>query len=479
MRLWPRSVRAQVTLMFALGAAAALAAGLALLYLTLDRQLRMALDADLASRGADLAAAVSAGDIGAVDRDPMAQLYDVRGAVLAGSPALAGQRLIADQEVRDAPAEAFISRTAPLGHDGAPVHVRLRSQRLAPHGDVLTVGVSAAAVNEARTRLLEVLLIAGPALIGAVAVAGWLVVRAALQPVDALTREAAAFSSLDTGGRLPAVPGDDEIARLARTLNGMLDRLRAAFARERAFVDDASHELRTPLAVLRGEIELALSTHDPGELRRSLHAALGESEKLSRLAEDLLLLAREQAGSLTFHRAPVDLLDLAAAVAGRLEPALGLRISVTGDPTVIEGDADRLRQVLANLAANSASAGASRAQVRVTRDRYATLIEVADDGPGFPPGILDSAFDRFVRGDDARTRDGSGAGLGLSIVRAVVAASGGTVGVRNGAPLGGAVVTIRLAQPHPGIEQGVSQVDGDVGERDEQRCDQDDADDDR
>jgi signal transduction histidine kinase len=221
----------------------------------------------------------------------------------------------------------------------------------------------------------------------------------------------------------------------------MLARLRVAFEREQAFVDDASHELRTPVAVLRGELELALaSADDPDEVERALRSALGEAERLSRLAEDLLLLARERAGSLVLRREPVDLLDLATDEADRLGRILRLEITVTGDPVVVAGDGDRLRQVLGNLAANSAAAGASTARVRLGTDGGAATLQFADDGPGFPPGM--ALFERFVRGD--RSRSGTGAGLGLSIVRAVVSAHGGEVAAGNGAPLGGAVVTARL-----------------------------------
>jgi two-component system, OmpR family, sensor kinase len=322
--------------------------------------------------------------------------------------------------------------------------VRMFSQRL-DTSRVLSVGVSAQPLQEARRRLLALLLGAAPLLLSVLAVAGWLAVRAALRPVDVLTREAATISSLESDRSLPPVPGDDEIARLARTLDGMLARLRVAFARERAFVDDASHELRSPIAVLRGELELALSaTDDPPEVERSLRAALGEAERLSRLAEDLLLLARERAGSLVVRRDPVDLLDLATAEARRLEPVLGLRIDVSGDPVVVQGDADRLRQLLANLVHNSAAAGSNAVRVHVGADAAQAELQVADDGRGFPPDLQDAAFERFVRGDHARTPGASGAGLGLSIVRAIAAAHGGTVDAHNGKPLGGAVVTARL-----------------------------------
>jgi two-component system OmpR family sensor kinase len=446
-RLTPTSLSSRVTLLVALGAAAAITLSLSLLYVVLDRQLSDALDADLAVRSQDLVATVRAGDRGVLANDPLVQLYGPDGALLISSPSVNGadQRLLSPREARDIGEP--VRATTSLRLDGArtAVPVRLLSQRITPGGMVLTVGVSEQPVEAARDRLLLVLLLVGPVLAGLLAWAGRLVVHAALRPVDTLTREAAAISSLDTDRRLPTVPGDDEIARLARTLDGMLTRLRAAFARERAFVDDASHELRTPVAVLRGELELALSaTDDPAEVERSLRAALREAERLTQLAEDLLLLARQQAGAAVVNREPVDLLDLASAEAGRLQRALGLRIDVSGDPVVVPADPQRLQQVLANLARNSATAGATRAQIRLAPGRDTIAVEVADDGPGFPAGILDQAFDRFVRGDEVRTRGAGGAGLGLAIVRGVAAAHGGSVEARNGGPLGGAVVTVRL-----------------------------------
>lgn len=444
MRLLPRSLRSRVILVFTVGAAVVLSVCMALLYVALDNQLTSALDEDLSSRSSDISAALRAGDTGVVARDPMAQLYASDSTLLAGSASLGTTRLFSAADVRDLRREVAETRSIPIGGEAERSKVRILPRRLGS-GEVLVVGVSAEPLQAARERLVAVLLVAAPLLIGLLGLAGWLVVRAALRPVDILTREAAAISSVETDRRLPAVPGNDEIARLARTLDGMLGRLRVAFERERAFVDDASHELRTPIAVLRGEIELALSAlGEPAEVERSLVAALGETERLTRLAEDLLLLARERAGSLVIRREPVDLLDLATGEARRLGPLLGPRIEVLGETVVVDGDPDRLRQVLTNLLHNSAAAGARTVHMRVTSDGTTTALEIADDGPGFPPAVIDSAFERFVRGDDARTPGSSGAGLGLAIVRAVVAAHGGTVEARNGEPLGGAVITARL-----------------------------------
>lgn len=443
----PRSLRARVTALFALGAATALCVGLVLLYVTLDRQLATALDAGLGARSDDLVAAVRAGDVNVVESDPMAQLYAEDGRVVAASATLDGDRLLSDAQVREVDGPTFAT-VRPGSDDGVtPGRIRVLSTPVDAER-TLSVAVPTEPLEEARERLLLVLLLVGPLMIGMVALIGWSTVRAALRPVDLLTREAKAISSVHEPRRLPAMPGDDEIARLARTLDEMLVRLHVSFERERGFVDDASHELRTPIAVLRGELELALSAVDDRvETEHSLRAALRETERLSRLAEDLLLLARGRAGSLVVRNEPLDLLDLVMAEGRRLGPGLGLSVSVTGEPAVVDGDPERLCQVVANALRNSSEAGADCVAVDVRQDGGSVTLVVADDGPGLPSGILSSAFERFARGDQARTAGRSGAGLGLSIVQAIVSAHGGTVSVGNGPPLGGAVLTVRLPRP--------------------------------
>jgi signal transduction histidine kinase len=443
-RLVPTSLRTRLALVFGLGTSAVLLLSLSLLYLALHRQLDGAVDADLAGRSDDLVASVRANDLRAVAGDPMAQLYDAAGTPVATSAALTERVLLDPVQVRAVHRRTVGNSVLPLRIGSAPLQVRLLSRPVGRAGQVLTVGLPLAAVESAGNRQLKVLALATPVLIAALVALGWWLLHAALRPVDRLTREAAAISTLDSNRTLLVMPGDDEIARLANTLGTMLSRLSVAFARERAFVDDASHELRTPIAVLRGEIDLALgAVDDPDEVRQSLLAARAQVGRLDRLAEDLLLLARERAGSLVVHPEPVDLAEAARHEAATLRRVTGLAIKVVGDPVIVAADSGRLRQVLTNLAANSAAAGATAVRVGVRIDHEAAHVEWADDGPGFAPGLLDAAFERFVRGDAART-SATGAGLGLSIVRAVVAAHGGTVHLRNGPPLGGAVVTVRL-----------------------------------
>ncbi|AGZ43361.1 sensor histidine kinase [Actinoplanes friuliensis] len=432
------SLRSRLVILFAAGTSVVLALGLSLLYLALDRQLTAAVDADLRGRAADLISGIAAGDRTAVAADPMAQLFATDGALLTGTSSLPGP-LLDPARVRATTTPSLVRTQLPIGYRSGPVRVRLLAEPVGATGEVLAVAVASGGVERGSDRQLTVLLVAAPVLVAVLAALGWLLVRAALRPVDALTREAAAISTLDSARRLPAVSGSDEIARLAATLDDMLGRLAVSFARERAFVDDASHELRTPVAVLRGEIDLALSAlDDSAEVEQSLRAAQDQVARLARLTEDLLVLARERGGSLVVHREPVDLADLVRAEAR-------MPVSVRGEPVVVEADADRLRQVIANLAANSTAAGATRADVRIGTETGAAVLEWSDDGPGFAPEVLASAFERFVRGDPARSA-APGSGLGLSIVRAIAIAHGGTATARN-APTDGAVVTVRLPGP--------------------------------
>lgn len=449
MRWAPRSLRARLVLIFTLGMSSVLLLSLLVLFAVLDKRLESALDEDLVNRSADLQALLEVRDHRAIRSDPLAQLYAADGRLLAGSPALRTHRLLSPGQVRAVRGRSFTDTSQRVGSGTDDVPLRLLSRRIGTSGDVLTVAVSSRVVDRLTDNALVLLVVAAPLLIGVATLGGWLVVRAALRPVDQLTREAAAISSPEDDRQLPVVPGDDEIARLAGTLSDMLDRLRVAFAREREFVDDASHELRTPIAVLRGELELALTAlDDPAEVEQSLRAAQEQAVRLTRLSEDLLLLARERAGIVVVARAPVDLTELVRTEARALRTVFPLEIRTAGAPVIAEADGDRLRQVLRNLAANSAAAGATTVRATVADGGGGVFLEWADDGEGFPADVLGAAFDRFVRGDTART-SGTGAGLGLSIVRAIVTAHGGTVDASNGSPLGGAVVTLRLPAGPP------------------------------
>jgi signal transduction histidine kinase len=239
---------------------------------------------------------------------------------------------------------------------------------------------------------------------------------------------------------------DDEIARLGTTLNAMLDRLDAAFAREQTFVADASHELRTPLAILKTELELALrSGRSQDELLDALRSAADETDRVAQLAEDLLVIARSDRGQLPVRLTAVDAGALLESVRERFarrgaEQGRALDVSVTG---TVELSADPLRveQALGNIVDNALRHGAGTVRLSAAERDGTVELRVSDQGGGFPDAFLDRAFERFTRADDARARGGSG--LGLAIVVAIARAHGGSAGARN-RDGGGAEVWIDL-----------------------------------
>jgi signal transduction histidine kinase len=244
---------------------------------------------------------------------------------------------------------------------------------------------------------------------------------------------------------LPVPVARDEIARLATTLNEMLARLEAAFAHERRFVADASHELRTPLALLRAELELALRRpRSAQELERTVRSAVEETERLSRLAEDLLLIARADQDALPIRAQAVAVDEVLGAVADRFaarSAALGRRVSTNETALMAEADRERLDQALSGLVDNALRHGQGDVVLSALEEGDSVVLHVTDEGEGFPPGFREIAFDRFSRTDEARSRGGSG--LGLSIVALIAAAHGGSAGAEN-RPSAGADVWISV-----------------------------------
>jgi hypothetical protein len=316
---------------------------------------------------------------------------------------------------------------------------------------VRIVGVSLAASDGTLRQVTGGLLVGGTAFVILAGIGAYWLARAALAPVERLRRETAALSEDDTGATL-RVPGThDEIAALAGTMNDLLLRLRRALARQRAFVADASHELRTPFAVLHGELELA---GRPGRSREELSAAVAgaaeETSRLTRITDDLLLLARGDENKLSLQLERTDITSLlarsadraharaeAAKVTCRIEAAAGLTAVV---------DAGRLRQAVDNLVDNALRFAPPGTEVAIRADTAGAslVIEVSDSGPGFPAEFLPHAFERFRRPDQGRARSAGGAGLGLAIVHAIASAHGGTASAAN-RPEGGA--TVRLEVP--------------------------------
>jgi two-component system, OmpR family, sensor kinase len=313
----------------------------------------------------------------------------------------------------------------------------------------VVVGSSMDQVSHTLASLRLLLMAAGPAALALACMAAWLLAGAALRPVERMRRESDAISVSAPGRRLPVPGANDEVARLGRTLNSLLDRLQAAADREQRLLDDASHELRTPLSILKAELDLTLSRErEPAELEAALRSASEETDRLARLAEDLLVLSRARAAGLGIHRMSTslrDLLDRACAGHQARAGARGTWIEWLAPAVVIPVDPMRLRQALDNLLDNAIrygpeAGGLIRVEAAVSGEVVTVVTE--NSGPGFAGDVLPQAFEPFVRaGYDVVPEHG--AGLGLAIVQAIAQAHGGTAAAEN-VP-GGARVTMTLA----------------------------------
>ncbi|MDQ1515747.1 MAG: hypothetical protein QOE80_1577 [Actinomycetota bacterium] len=448
-RFTPVSLRGRLALLFTAGSAAVLVLAGVLIYLDLNGELQRTINSSLTTRADDIEADVRAGRVEIRQEEAFAQILGPGAAVLdssAPAPAALSPAEVEKASHHDLFIDRRIPHTPALG-----ARARLLAHPVQAGGRtlVVVVGASIDAVNRGRQRLALILAVFSPLLGALLSAGGWLLAGAALRPVRRMSKEADAISLAQAGRRLPYPEGEDEIAELGRTLNAMLDRIEAAFARERMFLDDASHELRTPIAVLRAELEVALlESGDREALERSLRSALEEAQRLAHLAEDLLVLARASAGRLPLRRRPVEVRTLVEEAVRRANGAAGrngLQLRVDGPGARAVVDPARLEQVVANLVGNARRFARGEVRVQVRPDGDDVVIVVADDGPGFPATVLPVAFDRFTRAEAARSHDaGAGAGLGLAIVAAIVRAHGGTISAANGPPLGGAAVVVRL-----------------------------------
>ncbi|MFJ3978966.1 sensor histidine kinase [Streptomyces sp. NPDC090021] len=365
---------------------------------------------------------------------------DAAGRTVAATGGDPGRAAALDGAPRPGPGEDARSAVLPPEHPGG--HRRAVVAVAAPGGYTVYAMTVLGDVDDA-TRAVAVGLLAGaPPLTGFAAALAWWVTGRALRPVDAIRTELASVTASELDRRVPDPGGADEIARLARAVNATLDRLERSDARQRQFTADASHELRNPLAAVRSRLEVALAAGRPD--RESVGAALAETERLQRIAADLLLLARLDGGPPP-RTEPVDLALLAAEdVARRGGARVALRLDARA-PVPAAGDPARLERALANLVDNALRHARSEVAVRAAEQDGWAVLEVTDDGPGIPDADRDRIFERFVRLDSGRSRAGGGTGLGLAIAREIARAHGGDVRAWA-APDGGARLVLRIRQ---------------------------------
>ena len=443
-----------MTAAFAVVMALVLAASGWFLYDRLSSHLALALDRELEVRAQDLGTLVRhpgaslAGDGGGrlIEKgENYAQLVAAGRVVDATSP-LRGTPVLGPAQLRAAARGPLFAQLGPV--PGLNESSRVLATPVARNGRrlVLIVGATRQDNVETLDSFRNELLIAGPVALLLASLAGYLLAGLALRPVEAMRRRAAEISADTPGERLPIPATNDELERLGATLNEMLARLEDALEREREFVADAGHELRTPLALLRTELELALRHgRSPGELREALRLSAQEVDRLTQLAEDLLLIARSERGRLPLTVEALDAGELLRSVVSRFQwRADEAKRALASDPVAgvgVRGDRLRLEQALGNLVDNALRYGGGRVSLRAATVNGWVELHVEDEGSGFPPRVLEHAFERFSRPDPARA--GAGAGLGLSIVRMIAEAHGGSAKAAN-ARVGGAHVWLVL-----------------------------------
>jgi heavy metal sensor kinase len=286
--------------------------------------------------------------------------------------------------------------------------------------------------------LLLTLAIYTPFIVFLAIAGGYWLMRRSLQPVDEITERAKGITSTNLSDRLPLIRTGDELERLSTALNRMIARLDDAFQHINRFSADASHELRTPLTILQLELEGIVHDCDPSDpLAEQIGSALEETHRMSRIVESLLTISRLDAGEAKLDKMRLDLSALAISTASEMrvlaqEKAITLR-TAAGNGIYVEGDRTRLQQVIANLIDNALkyTQEGGTVEVGVQRESGNAILEVSDNGAGIPAHAISHVFERFYRVDKARSRSSGGAGLGLSIVKAICAAHGAEIGVSS------------------------------------------------
>lgn len=355
------------------------------------------------------------------------QLQNADGQVVAASPAALPDAVLSPPALE--PGRSFDSAEAfdgPLPSTDAFVYV---SHGMYINDEPLTLTVAVPmGLQQGTIRTVTLfLLVGGPvlALLGAALM--WLLVGRSLAPVRRITGQVRRIGTANLGERVDVPPTRDEVAELAGTMNGMLDRLQASDRAQRRFVADASHELRSPLATLTTTIEVAASDRSGTMWPEAAPVLRSQSRRMGRLVEDLLTLAKIDDAGLRLRTADTDLDEVVREEIARMRPASrhGLRVHVA--PVRIRGDGSRLQQVLRNLLSNAERHAASWIAVSLRAEGEDAVVTVDNDGSRIAPEDRERVFERFVRLDDSRARDTGGSGLGLAISREIVVAHGGAI----------------------------------------------------
>jgi signal transduction histidine kinase len=467
-RAWPRSVRARATLLATVVVGVAMVAAGTALVLTLQYSLERSGDAAAQSRVRDLAALAEAGAlparVPATAEDDVVQVVDAGGRVVTTSV--------------DAPVGGSIAVFRPAGSeptvrtvrdvvDGAETEsYRVWAARAqGPAGPLFVyVGGSLERVSEVTAALRAALAVGIPLLLSGLALGTWLLLGRALRPVEEIRARVSRISDQALDRRVPVPATEDEVSRLAQTMNAMLDRLESARSRQREFVADASHELQSPLASFRAQLEVALAHPEGTDWPATAGELLADSDRMERIVRDLLFLARADAVPARPAAAPVDLDDIVLDEVRRLPAHSGIRVeqrAVSAAP--MRGSPEDLRRMVRNLLDNAVRHARGVVRVSLSETGGTVVLVVEDDGPGVPAAESERVFERFVRLEPARGHDAGGTGLGLAIVRAVAQRHHGTVALEPGER--GARFVVRLPAAAQGFGSPSGPVPADRGAR--------------
>lgn len=459
-------MRVRLTALVTITSAVAIILGLVAMNSWLSAKIDESVNTEQRHRVNEIITYLRAGNTDIPKSEPFAQVIvrraDGRYVVLTRTVAVESSGLLLS------PAQLTLAATQELRIDGRLEVLGGRARLLATPQNletsrlVIVVGSSLSREDDTKGRLAVAFLIAGFIMVALIAAGGWALIGAALRPVRRMTDEAASITGANLDRRLVLPGRTDEIAHLGATLNSMLQRIESSFQRERAFVDDASHELRTPLTIMRGELELALAhPGDGAETEATLRSLLDEVERLTHLAEDLLVLARAGAPHREPHSFDTELLTAATMAAGRVGRAghagrnddRHIHVDVSGDATMVAVPQPAVERIVTNLLTNAQRFAISSVRIRVGsaagdpgEPAFAEIV-VEDDGPGFPEEFLPRAFERLTVSSGSRTRSHGGTGLGLAIVDQLATTWGGTATAANHSTLGGAVLRVRLPMP--------------------------------
>jgi len=430
------SVRFKVTVAATtIAAASILLVGAGLVFVvhrTLDSQIVATLNRELAATKEGLAEGLLPGASAAAPGSAIQVVTVIGSSVVASSGSIQGlppiSRVVPGPQVAVVPvSRAFAARSTlntARGLSMVAVH----------YGAVVIYAASSTrdVTNTTRLLILQLFVLVLPSVIVLTSLISWWVIGRALRPVEAIRREVDDISTSALEHRVSIPPGDDEIARLATTMNSMLSRLEGASLQQRRFVADASHELRSPLASIMMQVELAQLHPDSVDVQQMTGIVADEAGRLDRLVDDLLLLAKADERAIVLTESDVDLDDLLLAEAARLR-SVGRVTVQTSDisPVRVRGDRELLRRAIRNLVDNAERYATSTVRLRCAASAGQAVVSIGDDGKGIAPELHDTLFERFARGDASRVRGTGGTGLGLAIVAEIVAAHHGTIAVEN------------------------------------------------